>query len=358
MGEQLWKDILSLLGGKTTETISAENLVVKEKLADTYVNQLIEENSSSLINSGSMLKQYLMDSSELSTLFMQISMGFMDKDTKEDIESFKTNLKKLDTADATKRAEIEKDIADNAVTKKSKDERETLLKNFTIIPPTAATDNTKKDDTKKDETSEKSPETVNTWTFTSVDIKDESWEVITKAHLCIPKDYDPTTQPLNIFFCGRVVTVDKMKTTVFSDAKRKPNQAYCILEWTDESKRATRNARYNTTLSKISAFEKGLYANFTSKPKSINIIGHSAGGRAALKYYNNVKSESESTYNLVTVDGVYGDQAQYKNIPDAKVYYVPWWSTQGSQVKNSTAMAGTDHYSIIPKALEDAGVLV
>lgn len=219
MSEDQSTDILSSLfsGNKDAEKIPAENLATKQKLVDIYVKQLIEENTSSLIKSGDMLKKYLMDSSEIGALFMGIIMGFMDKDTKKDFETFRKNLKKLDTADETVRKDIEAKFTED----KTKEELENLLDD---ISTTTETD--PKDDKKDD-----SIESLKTGEFIDpIEIKDENDTLISKVHICIPTEYDPKIQPLTIFFNGQNVTTEKMKTTVFNKDNRKNNQAYCIVE--------------------------------------------------------------------------------------------------------------------------------
>lgn len=351
MSEDQSTDLLSSLfsGNKDAEKIPAENLATKQKLVDIYVKQLIEENTSSLIKSGDMLKKYLMDSSEIGALFMGIIMGFMDKDTKKDFETFRKNLKKLDTADETVRKNIEATFTED----KTKEELENLLDDI------STTTEVDPEDDKQDD----SVESLKTGEFIDpIEIKDENDTLISKVHLCIPTEYDPTTQPLNMFFNGQNVTTEKMKTTVFNKDNRKNNQAYCIVEW--DPVNSGNNKRYEKVMSKISTFNTGLYKNFGSQPKTINIIGHSAGASAALKYYKETKSDTKSTYKLISVDGVYGDASSYEDVPDAKVYYLQGWSNKGAdQVKESIALTKDDegntldHFSIIPEALEKEDIL-
>jgi len=192
------------------------------------------------------------------------------------------------------------------------------------------------------------------WQFISREIIDDNGKKLTNVRICVPKNFDPATWQLNMFFCGWWVTVDKMEKEVFKTNKLKSWQAYCIVEWdyVDWTDVNRREIRYKKVRDNFDVFKNKVNDTLWWQPSKVCLIGHSAWGRVVNGIMATQKSDKRFT--AISVDGMYWP-TQASNI--GKVYYVPGGPTAAYSKTVWWTAIPWDHYSIIPKALEDAGIL-
>jgi len=199
--------------------------------------------------------------------------------------------------------------------------------------------------------------------FNSVEIKNANGEKLTKIRIYIPEGFNATKWQLNMFFCWMWVTVDQMENDVFKKAKLKPFQAYCIVEWNYAAynDKAGCQVRYNKVINNFDTFKVNVNALLWWTPEKVCLIGHSAWWWVVNTIMATQKSDSK--FSAISVDGKYSYTQDSNIIPGGKVYYVPDGTT-ALYAKNGwipiewlTWDLWTKHFAIIPKALENAGIL-
>lgn len=184
----------------------------------------------------------------------------------------------------------------------------------------------------------------------------------TKLLKLIPEGFDPETGEVDIFFCGYGVTIEDQKK-VFEENKVTSDHAILIIEGDpDHIARGNKPAqRYNEIKNNAATFRESIENDILEGKvmKNICLIGHSWAGTVVNKLKRKFKKDSDKKANVLIVDGTYGpDQSSEVEFAEGdKIYYVPETTTAGYAPKGSTPMTGTTHFSIIPKALQDAWIL-
>lgn len=265
MSEQQSFDLLSLFK-KPEGTKSSEVSDVKKKFVEAYVEKIKAEGQVKIIQSGDMLKKYLLGTGGLNDLFMEIALGFIkDEKKKKEIMEFKTKITNA-TDEELEKFEEEKSIESMTSAEIA------LLKNDV----TSTTDQTENNQTKNN-TTEKTVETTSSGKFETDEITDPS----TKLLKMIPEGFDPTTGQVDIFYCGFGVTIEDQKK-VFEDNKIAANHAIIIVEGNPSHIARANNpaARYNDIKTNAEKFKSSIETKiFAGKEmKNICLIGHSGGG--------------------------------------------------------------------------------
>lgn len=342
MGEQGSFDLLSLFGWQKTEGMTPpEDTSIKGILAQSYVDKV---KWTPMIKEGKMLKKYLLGTGWLSDLFMDIAIGFMKPEQKEEIKTLKANLNTKSEAElqAFKDSQNVEAMAsaDLAALKATVTQPETQ----TTTPPAEA-----------------SPEATYLGKFEEINISNPATKILKMAS----PEFDPTTGQVNIFYCGFGVTIEEQKK-IFEENKVQKNQATIIVEW-DPSHISRENVpekRYDDIKANAETFKKNIETQvFGGKEmKKICLIGHSGAGTVVNDLTGKLMETTGLELKTIIIDGTYGD-AQTSNVKKlseamGKIYYVPNTETAQYKTERGIAMDGKDHFSIIPAALQKEGILI
>ena len=261
MSEQQSLDLFSLFK-KTQGTEHSEVSDIKKKFVETYVEKIKTEGQIKMIQSGDMLKKYLLGTGGLSDLFMEIALGFIkDEKKKKEIMEFKNKITNA-TDEELKKIEEEKNMESMTSAEIA------LLKSDITSTTNQMTDN---------KTEGHTIETTNRGKFETDEIADPH----TKILKMIPENFDPTTGQVDIFYCGFGVTIEDQKK-IFEENKITANHAIIIVEGDPSHIDRANNpaARYNDIQADAEKFKKELETKiFAGKAmKKICLIGHSGAG--------------------------------------------------------------------------------
>ena len=189
---------------------------------------------------------------------------------------------------------------------------------------------------------------------------DELTDPRTKILKMIPENFDPAIGQVDIFYCGFGVTIEDQKK-VFEENPISANHAVIIVEGNPRHISRTNNpaARYNTIKANVEKFKKEIETKvFTGKTmRHICLIGHSGAGTVVNDLTGKLRQQGWIDIKTIIIDGTYGAHQTSNMTDNDKIYYVPNTTTQTYASKDGIALTGTDHFSIIPKALTDADII-